>query len=106
MWEQLITPDFSRMSFFEIGMLLCFGASWPAAIMKTIASKNPAGKSTLFLCLVMIGYVCGGLHKIFFKADFVFWLYMLNLVMVGTDFVLVVYYRHVNRKKAAAAVAG
>lgn len=100
MWEQLLTPDFGRMSVLEMGMLLCFGASWPAAILKTIAAKNPVGKSMLFLALVIIGYICGALHKIFYQPDFVFWLYILNLLMVCTDYVLVIHYKRQRRKEA------
>ena len=32
---------------FEMIMLICFGASWPFALLKTIRVKNPAGKSRL-----------------------------------------------------------
>ena len=28
------------MSFYEAGMLICFGASWPFAVMKTFKTKN------------------------------------------------------------------
>ena len=34
--------------YLEAAMLICFGASWPFAIIKTVRAKNPAGKSYLF----------------------------------------------------------
>ena len=37
------------MSIFEAIMLICFGASWPAAVYKTYTTKNVEGKSLLFL---------------------------------------------------------
>ena len=46
-----------KFSIFEALMLICFGASWPFAIIKTIRAKNPAGKSYLFSVLVIIGYM-------------------------------------------------
>ncbi len=42
-------------SIFEALMLICFGFSWPFAIMKTVKVKNPAGKSYIFLFLIIIG---------------------------------------------------
>lgn len=85
------------MSPFEIIMLLCFGASWPFAIVKTVRTKNPTGKSFIFLVLVIIGYASGGLHKIYYHYDRVFWLYVLNGVMVTADLILCAYYQ---RRKA------
>lgn len=86
------------MSPFEITMLLCFGASWPFAIVKTIKAKNPVGKSFLFLVLVIIGYTAGATHKIRYHYDHVFWLYVLNGVMVSVDLILCAYYMRRNRK--------
>lgn len=97
-WAQLFSLSAS-LSIFEIGMLVCFGASWPAAIMKTYRSKNPGGKSLLFAVLVIIGYLCGAAHKLLYKPDQVFWLYLLNILLVGTDLVLVLIYR--RRQKLA-----
>ncbi len=91
-------------SVFELVMLVCFGFSWPFAIIKTIRVKNPTGKSYLFLGLVVIGYAAGCLHKIFHKPDFVFWLYILNGVMVLADIVLCLYYQHKNRQAARNAL--
>ena len=89
-----------KFSIFEIIMLVCFGFSWPFAIIKTIRVKNPAGKSYLFMSLVIIGYIAGCIHKILYSRDFVFWLYLLNTLLVATDLVLCLYYQHrLNRNK-------
>lgn len=74
-------------------MLVCFGASWPFAILKTVRTKNPLGKSFLFMTLVLIGYVAGALHKIFYHYDQVFWLYVFNGILVVIDMTLSLYYR-------------
>lgn len=87
------------ISIFEIIMLLCFGFSWPFAILKTIRVKNPAGKSYLFMSLVIIGYIAGCIHKVLYHWDYVFYLYLLNTLLVATDFVLCLYYQ--NRIKRA-----
>jgi len=88
-----------NFSIFEALMLLCFGASWPFAILKTIRAKNPAGKSYLFSTLVIIGYVSGCLHKIIYHWDWVFFLYLILLAMVATDMCLCLYYqRRLNKK--------
>jgi hypothetical protein len=80
------------MSFFEIGMLVCFGFAWPTAIYKSIKSQSTEGKSLLFLYIVFFGYLFGILHKIFYSMDFVIILYIINALMVLTD--LLLYYRN------------
>ena len=69
------------MDIFEAIMMVCFGASWPASICKTIKVKNPVGKSMIFLWLVEIGYLSGIIYKIA-NPDWVIALYILNAVMV------------------------
>jgi hypothetical protein len=76
------------MSIFEIIMLVCFGAAWPASIYKSYTSKSVAGKSVIFLVIVFIGYIAGIMHKVFYNFDFVIWLYVLNAVMVFVDILL------------------
>ena len=85
------------MDIFEAIMMVCFGASWPASICKTIKVKNPAGKSIIFLWLVEIGYLAGIIYKLS-RPDWVIALYALNAAMVGTDLYLVVKYRKLRRK--------
>ncbi|MBE6366579.1 MAG: hypothetical protein E7052_01550 [Lentisphaerae bacterium] len=80
------------MNIFEAIMLVCFGASWPVSIWKTVKVKNPVGKSIGFLWLVEIGYISGIIYKIE-HFDWVIALYILNAIMVATDLVLVMYYR-------------
>lgn len=80
------------MSIFEIGMLVCFGAAWPASIVKSWRSKSTNGKSILFLLIIFIGYISGILHKWFYRYDLVIFLYCLNALMVLTDMLL--YFRN------------
>ena len=80
------------MSIFEIGMLVCFGAAWPANIMKSIKSKSIQGKSIIFLYVISLGYVFGIINKIIYNPNIVVYLYALNLTMVLID--LRLYYRN------------
>lgn len=89
------------MSVFEGIMLICFGASWPVSIAKTIKAKNPAGKSMIFLYLVFVGYVCGCFHKYYYAWSPFIWLYAFNGVMVATDITLTHYYLMKLRKNSA-----
>jgi hypothetical protein len=73
------------MSIFEIIMLLCFGVSWPVSIAKALRTRVVAGKSPLFMLIVMAGYASGILHKALHSADWVIALYILNLVLVAID---------------------
>ncbi len=84
------------MGLFEAVMLVCFGASWPFAIIKTYKTKVVKGKSRLFSSLVIIGYICGMINKILNSMDIVFWFYVIDLILVSTDFILLLKYRNKN----------
>ncbi|MEI6563016.1 MAG: hypothetical protein WCO42_01770 [bacterium] len=80
------------MSFFEAGMLLCFGASWPFSVYKTWKAKTSKGKSLIFLWLILIGYACGITHKLLYSRDLVIALYLLNATLVLVDLSLCTIY--------------
>ena len=80
------------MSIFEIIMLVCFGAAWPVSIMKSWSSKTNNGKSLFFLVIVLIGYVAGILHKIYYLRDGVIILYLVNFTMITID--ILIYFRN------------
>lgn len=80
------------MSIFEAGMIICFGASWPFALWKTIKSKDVHGKSKRFMSLVLIGYIFGMIHKIVYNMDIIFWLYVITFMLVLADLILTVVY--------------
>ncbi|MBN2541149.1 MAG: hypothetical protein JXB08_06470 [Bacilli bacterium] len=80
------------MSYFEIGMLICFGFAWPTNIYKSLKSRSIEGKSVLFLYVVFIGYLFGITHKIVYNLDIVIVFYIVNAIMVLID--LFLYYRN------------
>lgn len=86
-WE-VFWATAGSLSWFEVGMLLCFGASWPFSIAKTLRTGRTEGKSLVFLALVMLGYLFGLVHKLFFHLDVVIILYAVLLCVVGFDFIL------------------
>ena len=95
MFDWLIQSfQIKSMSIFEAGMLICFGASWPFAVLKTYRTKSVKGKSRLFLSLIIIGYIFGMINKILNSVDIVFWLYVINLLLVSMDFILCLIYRN------------
>lgn len=82
-------------------MLIAFGASWPAQIIKTIRVKNPAGKSFIFLYLIMFGYICGIVSKFVSGAiNWVLCIYFIDVLMVATDTFFSHYYIMKNKKEA------
>ena len=84
----------------EAAMLVCFGFSWPFAIVKTVRAKNPAGKSYLFAAFVIAGYIAGSTARFMREgADPVFCLYIFDMLMVLTDTALCLYYRKRNEKQ-------
>ena len=90
----------------EVIMIVSFGASWPFNVMKSYRARTTKGKSLTFLCLIFFGYIAGvAMKAIKISEDrvngkligahaFISWLalavYILNLVMVGTDLLLYV----------------
>ena len=83
------------MSVAEVLMLLCFGISWPISIAKALRTRVVAGKSPVFMIVLMCGYGFGILHKVQQPhTDWVTVLYVLNLLLVGTDLALYNYFRH------------
>jgi len=87
------------MSPFEIAMLACFGLSWPISVIKSLKTKSTAGKSILFMTAILVGYIAGLLHKIFYSPDFVILIYIFNLIMVSVDVTL--YWIHYSREQKA-----
>lgn len=89
------------MSIFEIIMLICFGAAWPASIYRSYVSRTTAGKSLLFLLIVEVGYIAGIFHKVLNSPDLVIYLYVLNGIMVFVDMMLYWRNRRIESRQAA-----
>lgn len=86
----------SDLSYYEALMLICFGVSWPVALIKTYTTKSVKGKSFLFLLLVLLGYIFGVIHKIIYNFDYVILLYLLNGLLVAADMALWFAYKNNN----------
>ena len=78
----------------ESAMLVSFGLAWPVNILKTWHSKSTAGKSILFLLIVIVGYIFGLTAKLI-RGDinYVAAFYALNLALVLSDALLYFHYR-------------
>ncbi len=89
--------------------MVCFGVSWPVAILKTWRAKRVEGKSIWFLVLVFIGYLSGMVAKFIRAAtegkpvELVTLLYAFNAVLVMTDLLLVLKYRAIAKGAAPPA---
>lgn len=83
----------SIASILESIMILCFGISWPLSIIRSIRSKSTKGKSSLFMCFILFGYICGIISKIMtHNYNLAFWFYIPNIIMVSTD--ICIYFRN------------
>ena len=91
------------MSFFEAGMLICFGISWPVSIAKSVRTKVVSGKSPLFMAILCLGYVCGFIHKVIYSPDWIIVLYALNFIMVAID--LALYFKYLSKEKQSSAIS-
>ena len=86
-----------NVSIFEILMLLCFACSWPFSIVKALRTKVVIGKSPIFMSIIILGYVFGILHKIFYHPDAVVYLYLFNLLIVSFD--LFLYFKYIGQNR-------
>lgn len=74
---------------FEIGMLICFGLSWPFNIAKSLRARTAKGKSMLFQIIVIVGYLMGLTGKfVSGNVAYVAVVYVLDILMVSFDLLI------------------
>ena len=84
---------------FEVGMLLCFAAAWPANIYKAYRARTTLGTSLPFMLIVELGYVCGMANKLInddINYVMAFYIFDFILVLIG----IIVYFRNMAIDKA------
>lgn len=82
----------------ETAMLICFGISWPIALIKSIRVGTAKSTSVQFIILILLGYIAGISAKIVSQNySYVFYFYILNILSVSGN--LVVYFINRNRDK-------
>ena len=75
----------------EVAMLVLFGLSWPFNISKSWKSRTARGKSVLFECFIIAGYLCGVAGKfVGGNVTYVVAVYILDILMVSTDLILTI----------------
>ena len=90
--------------FFEVMMLVCFGLSWPANILKSLRSRTAKGKSLLFESMIILGYLCGLAGKFLGgSVAYVVAVYILDIAMVATDLCLTIRNTKLDRERERAA---
>jgi hypothetical protein len=79
--RRLVMPEL-----LETVMVISFGVSWPVSILKSFRARSSKGKSLLFLCCILVGYLCGVAAKVIGgNLSYVLVFYCLNSLMVLTD---------------------
>lgn len=86
--------------FCEFFMLFAFGFSWPFSIARTYKAGHSgagvAGKSPMFMIIVLTGYV-GGILARYLDAnagnDWLCLVYILDMALVSTDLALYCHYK-------------
>ncbi len=87
---------------FEAIMLICFGVSWPIALIKSIKVKTAKSTSVQFILLILLGYIAGISAKIVtHNFSYVFFIYIINIMSVSGN--LIVYFINASRDKKEAA---
>jgi hypothetical protein len=78
----------------ETLMLVCFGAAWPASILKSWKSRTAKGKSLFFLVIILAGYAAGISKTLLSEGPGGFLLipYGINALMVSAD--MAIYFRN------------
>lgn len=86
----------------EAFMLVCFGLSWPLSLYKNIKAKTAKSMSLQFTLLIITGYIAGIIAKIINNSiNYVFVIYILNLVIVSAN--IVVYFINLRYDKKQIA---
>ena len=76
-------------SILETIMIVCFGISWPLSIRRMWVSKSTGGKSILFSCFILLGYLAGiGAKVVLHNYNLAFVFYIINTCMVTIDILL------------------
>ena len=87
---------------FEVIMLLCFAAAWPANIMKAYRARTALGTSLAFMLIIETGYVCGMLNKIVNNdISYVLAFYVFDFALVMIAIALYFRNRGLDAKRAA-----
>lgn len=71
---------------FEVIMLLCFAAAWPANILRAYRARTAKGTSLPFMVIIEVGYVCGMINKIVnddISYVLAFYVFDFALVIIG-----------------------
>jgi len=86
---------------FEVGMLLCFGFSWPIACVKAYKGRTTKGISIVFALLILTGYAFGIIYKILSgPINFVIFAYIINFTMVSVYALIYVRNHRINIERA------
>lgn len=84
----------------ETAMIISFGISWPINLVKAYRSRCTGGKSVVFDCFVLGGYLCGVCAKLLSHTfNLAFYFYFPNIIMVACDIGL--YFRNRRLERAA-----
>ena len=88
----------------EAIMMICFGLSWPMALVKNIRAKSAKGMSLPFILLIISGYVAGTIAKVISdNITYVLIVYLLNLTIVTMNLMVYFYNRRLDKKNEQAA---
>ena len=86
---------------FEAAMLICFGASWPVAVVKAYKSRTAKGVSLISSSLILSGYMFGIIYKILSdQISYVLIFYFFNFIIVLIHCILI--YRNILIDKKQA----
>ena len=86
----------------ETVMLLCFGFSWPVSLYRALRAGSAKSTSISFMCLILTGYFAGTTAKAMTTGfNFVFFVYIFNIIMVSANLAVTLYNRSKDKKAAA-----
>ena len=69
------------------------------SIVRSVKSRSTQGKSLMFMCFIVFGYICGIISKcITHTYNLAFWFYFPNVIMVSADICLYFRNRSLERK--------
>lgn len=93
------------LQIFEVLMLLCFGASWPVAVLRAWKARTAKGASLTSVLLILAGYAMGILNKIVNQQfNYVLLFYFFNFTIVAVYGILLYRNIRLDRERDAQTV--
>ncbi len=87
------------ISIFELFFFIFLACAWPVSMARMIRNRSTKGKSLLFSCAILLGYIFGIAHKFIYDLDIIVGIYFLNMMLCLADAVIFLFIKNKYEKE-------